>query len=200
MTAYASDVAFTPTVKSIQEAKGSRDAYARMEQRSGWRTAVTPDLETFLSKLDMFYLGTANADGRPYVQYRGGPAGFLKALDDKTLGFADFGGNRQYVTLGNLEDNSKAFLFLMDYETRTRIKVWGKARVIENDDKLIERLSDSAYAGKPERAILFEIEAWDINCPQHIHARVRVDKVAAQIDALKARIRELETKLADVAS
>src|SRR5689334_2824325 len=112
---YASDVAFTPAVKAIQEQKGSRTSYARMERHAGWQTEVTPELTEFLAGLDMFYLGTANSAGQPYIQYRGGSPGFLKPLDAETLGFADFGGNRQYITLGNLSENDQAFLFLMDY-------------------------------------------------------------------------------------
>ncbi len=136
MDSYPSDIAFTPTVKAIQESKGSRQAYRGMESRGGWQTTVTPDLRDFLAELDMFYLGTANAEGQPYIQYRGGPAGFLRVINDRTLGFADFGGNRQYITLGNLQDNPKAFLFLMDYENRRRVKVWGRARVVEGDERL----------------------------------------------------------------
>lgn len=196
MSKIPSDVAFTPSVKSIQEEKGSRSAYARMEQRGGWQTTVTPDLDAFLARIDMFYLGTANAEGQPYIQYRGGPAGFLRIIDAKTLAFADFGGNRQYITLGNLRDNPKAFLFLMDYENRLRIKVWGAARVVEDDPKLLERLADPSYPGNVERAIVFNIDAWDANCPQHIHPRVRLDRVEPVVDGLKQRIRELEAQLA----
>src|SRR5206468_4544575 len=169
MRTFPSDVAFTPAVKAVQEARGSRQSYARMEKGRGWRTTVTPDLADFLADLDMFYLGTANAKGQPYIQYRGGPPGFLKAIDERTLGFADFGGNQQYITLGNLSENPKAFIFLMDYVDRRRVKLWGKARVVEGDPALIERLRDADYKpGRVERAILFEIEAWDMNCSQHI--------------------------------
>jgi predicted pyridoxine 5'-phosphate oxidase superfamily flavin-nucleotide-binding protein len=145
MNHYPSDVAFTPTIKAIQETKGLRQAYHGMEERGGWQTTVTPDLKQYLSELDMFYLGTANADGQPYIQYRGGPVGFLRVIDDKTLGFADFGGNRQYITFGNLQDNPKAFLFLMDYENQRRVKVWGNARVVEGDDDLNAELTDPTY-------------------------------------------------------
>jgi predicted pyridoxine 5'-phosphate oxidase superfamily flavin-nucleotide-binding protein len=127
---FPSDVAFTPAVKAVQQRKGSRAGYARMEAGRGWRTTVSPDLADYLADLDMFYLGTASTAGQPYIQYRGGPPGFLKVLDDKTLGFADFGGNRQYITLGNLSENPKAFLFLMDYANSRRVKVWGTARVV----------------------------------------------------------------------
>lgn len=198
MLQYSSDIAFTPAVKAIQTEKGSRSSYARVEASGGWETTVTPELRAFLTELDMFYLGTANAGGQPYIQYRGGPAGFLKVVDEKTLGFADFAGNRQYITLGNLTENPKAFIFLMDYARRRRIKLWGTARVVENDAPLLERLRDSSYSGKVERAILFEIEAWDVNCPQHIHKRFTQKQVAPVIEQLQARIAELETKLTTI--
>lgn len=143
----------------------------------------------------MFYLGTANPEGQPYIQYRGGTPGFLKKVDEKTLGFADFGGNRQYITLGNLSENPKAFVFLMDYVRSRRIKLWGKARVVEDDPALLNMLRDSTYPGKVERAILFEIEAGDVNCPQHIHKRFPQKQVAPVIEQLQAKIAELEMKL-----
>ena len=195
MRTFSSDIAFTTAVKTIQTAKGSRASYARMEEGGSWETTVTPQLEAFLADLDMFYLGTSNAEGQPYIQYRGGTPGFLKKVDDRTLGFADFGGNRQYITLGNLSENPKAFVFLMDYARSRRIKLWGNARVVDDDSSLIDRLRDPSYPGKVERAILFEIEAWDVNCPQHIHKRFSQTQVAPVIEALQARIAELEAKL-----
>jgi hypothetical protein len=199
MTHYPSDVAFTPAVKAIQEEKGSRRVYAEMEEDSGWQTTVTPDLAKYISGLDMFYLGTANASGQPYIQYRGGAPGFLKVLDEQTLGFADFGGNRQYITLGNLSENPKAFIFLMDYANSRRVKLWGTAKVVENDEKLLERLHDQDYRkGKVERAIVFTLGAWDMNCPQHIHKRYPAREIAPVIEKLQARILELETELANL--
>jgi uncharacterized protein len=171
MNEFPSDIAFTPAVKAIQKRKGSRGSYYRMEQSGGWQTAVTPELAEFLSDLDMFYLGTASADGQPYIQYRGGSPGFLKVIDEHTLGFADFGGNRQYITLGNLSENPKAFIFLMDYAHSRRVKLWGTARVVERDGELLNKVRDPSYPGRAERVILFTLEAWDINCPQHIHKR-----------------------------
>jgi uncharacterized protein len=200
MRRYASDVAFTPAVKAIQVEKGSRAAYARMEWGSGWETTVTPELEAFLADLDMFYLGTANAQGHPYIQYRGGPPGFLKALDERTLAFADFGGNNQYITLGNLSENPKAFLFLMDYAKRRRIKVWGTARVVEGDQELIETLRDPGYPGKVERAIVFEVQAWDSNCPKHIRRRFPEAAVSTLVGELRDRIKELESEVAELKS
>jgi predicted pyridoxine 5'-phosphate oxidase superfamily flavin-nucleotide-binding protein len=192
---YPSDIAFTPAVKPIQDQKGSRKVYARMEHSGGWQTTVTPVLTEFLASLDMFYLGTANGEGQPYIQYRGGVPGFLKVLDEHTLGFADFGGNRQYITLGNLSENPKAFIFLMDYANQQRVKLWGTARVVENDPELLEKLRDPAYPGKVERAILFTIEAWDVNCQQHIHQRFSQRQIAPVIDRLQNRIAELETEV-----
>lgn len=194
---YPSDIAFTPAVKAIQTAKGSRSSYSKMEEQGGWRTAVTPDLEAFLSELDMFYLGTSNSEGQPYIQYRGGSPGFLKIVDEKTLGFADFGGNRQYITLGNLEENPKAFIFLMDYVNSRRIKLWGAAQVVEDDPELLERLRDPEYPGKAERAILFSIASWDVNCPQHIHKRFPQKMVAPVIEELRAKVQVLEERLAE---
>ncbi|MBY0588375.1 pyridoxamine 5'-phosphate oxidase family protein [bacterium] len=195
MREFPSDVAFTPAVKGIQSDKGSRTGYARMESGGSWETCVTPELEAFLADLDMFYLGTANAEGQPYIQYRGGSPGFLKRVDEKTLGFSDFAGNRQYITLGNLSENSKAFIFLMDYARSQRIKLWGNARVVEDDPALLDRLRDSSYPGKVERAILFEIEAWDVNCPQHIHKRFSQKQIVPVIEDLQGRIAELEAKI-----
>jgi uncharacterized protein len=196
MQPYSSDIAFTPAVKAIQEDKGSRRNYAKVERGEGWETEVTPALTAFLAEQDMFYLGTANAAGQPYIQYRGGAPGFLKTIDTKTLGFADFRGNRQYITMGNLVENSKAFIFLMDYANSSRIKLWGTARVIEDDAELLERLADPDYPGKVERAILFSVEAWDVNCPQHIHKRLPQREVVLAIQERQARIEELEAKLA----
>lgn len=196
MRQFPSDIAFTPAVKNIQKAKGSRGSYAKVEQGRGWRTTVTPDLTEFLADLDMFYLGTASAEGQPYIQYRGGSPGFLKVLDEKTLAFADFGGNRQYITLGNFSENPKAFIFLMDYANSRRVKLWGSARVVENDPELLDRLHDPAYPGQVERAILFTVEAWDINCPQHIHKRYSQREVQPIIEQLQRRISELEAQLA----
>ncbi len=195
MRQFASDIAFTPAVKGIQADKGSRSSYARMETGGSWETEVTPELGAFFADLDMFYLGTANAEGQPYIQYRGGSPGFLRKVDEKTVGFADFGGNRQYITLGNLSENPRAFIFLMDYVRSRRIKLWGKARVVDDDPALFARLHDSSYPGKVERAILFEIEAWDVNCPQHIHKRFPQKQVAPVIEQLQAKIAELEARL-----
>ena len=186
------DVAFTDSVKEIQTRKGSRAPYAKLEQRGGWKDRVTSELAAFLAERDSFYLATANALGQPYVQHRGGPRGFLRVLDERTLAFADFRGNRQYISQGNLAENDRAFLFLMDYARRRRIKIWGRARVVEDDPALLERLADPAYEGRPEQAIVFHIEAWDVNCPQHIPQRFDAEQVASTVAALQTRIDELE--------
>ena len=171
MGEYVSDIAFTDTVKSIQKEKGSRDNYARMEQNAGWHDRVTDYLADFFAERDSFYIATVSAEGQPYIQHRGGPKGFLKIIDEKTIGFADFKGNRQYVSYGNLLDNDKVCLFLMDYPNRKRIKLWGTAKVIEDDADLINELIVPGYKGIPERAFIIQIKAWDINCPQHITPR-----------------------------
>ena len=193
MPATASDVAFSPAVKAIQARRGSREAYARREARGGWRDRVTPDLAAFLAQCRSFYLGTASAAGQPYIQHRGGLPGFLCVLDEKTLGFADYRGNRQYITIGNLAENPQAFIFLMDYASRIRIKLWGTARVFENDDALLRQVSRITSA-PPERCILFRVEAWDRNCKQHIPRLLAAEDVEEHVSALEARIAELEAE------
>jgi predicted pyridoxine 5'-phosphate oxidase superfamily flavin-nucleotide-binding protein len=170
---FSSDVAFTPAVKAIQASKGSRQAYARMEQRGGWATKVTHDLADFIHDQNSFFLATASADGQPYIQHRGGPPGFLRVIDETTLGFADFRGNKQFISLGNLAENPKVHLFLIEYETRRRVKIWGEARVVEDDPALVHALTVPGYDAKPERAIVIHITAWDENCPQHIPQQPR---------------------------
>jgi len=196
MNAFTSDVAFTPTVKAIQARKGSRESYARVEQRGGWRATITPDLAAFIEAQTSVFLATANADGQPYIQHRGGPAGFLKVLDEHMIGFADFAGNRQFITQGNLEDNDQAFLFLIDYMMRQRIKIWGKARVVENDPEQMARLMPENYKARPEQMILFTVSAWDANCPQHIPQRFEAADVAAALAERDRRIASLEREVA----
>lgn len=197
---FTSDVAFTASVKSEQEKRGSRKGYQKMEERGGWRTTVDDDLRTFIGTRESFYLGTVNADGYPYVQHRGGKAGFLKVLDENRLAFADFAGNRQYITLGNLNDNPKAFIFLMDYRNRRRIKVWGHATYVEDDEALMDQLIDEDYNARPERAVIFTIEAWDSNCPQHIPQMWSEAEIAPVVNAMNARIEELEAEVSALKS
>jgi hypothetical protein len=193
--AFPSDIAFTPAVKAQQARMGSRRAYAHMEEGSGWQTRVTPELEEFIAKQDSFYLATSNAAGQPYIQHRGGPRGFLRVLDEHTLGFADFAGNKQYITLGNLQENAKCHLFLMDYAHRRRIKIWGELRAVEGDAALVARLKPEGYKARVERVLLIELKAWDVNCPQHIPLKIDADDVAAAIAKRDERIAELEAEV-----
>ncbi|UCH90789.1 MAG: pyridoxamine 5'-phosphate oxidase family protein [Nitrospirota bacterium] len=194
MTQPTSNIAFTPSVKAVQERMGSRAQYARMEEGAGWSKTVTRELSDFLNEVDSIYLATASAEGRPYIQHRGGPKGFLKILDDRTLAFADFAGNRQYISVGNLAENNQAFLFLMDYATQTRIKIWGRAEVMENDPDLLPQLINAQYKGKPERVIRFHVEAWDANCRQHIPLKYSQGDVESIVQPLRDRIATLEAE------
>ncbi|HSF10095.1 MAG TPA: pyridoxamine 5'-phosphate oxidase family protein [Nitrospirales bacterium] len=195
MTQLTSDIAFTPSVKAVQERLGSRQHYTRMEEGEGWLDTITPELADFICERDSFYFATASGAGRPYIQHRGGPKGFLRVLDARTLAFADFKGNRQYISLGNLAENHQAFLFLMDYATQTRIKMWGTAEVIEDAHDLLKQLTDSQYKGKPERVIRFHVEAWDANCRQYIPGKYSQEEVDRLMLPLKNRITALETEI-----
>jgi uncharacterized protein len=193
---YSSDVAFTPAVKSIQARKGSREAYAHGEQNGGWRTEIDERLAGQLAGTNSLYLATATADGQPYIQHRGGPKGFIRILDKNTIAFADYSGNRQYLTQGNLLENPKAHIFVMDYAHRRRVKMWGEARVVEDDPALMQSLMPKGYKARPEQVILFRISAWDTNCPQHIPQKFDAADVAAALAERDARIAELESELA----
>jgi predicted pyridoxine 5'-phosphate oxidase superfamily flavin-nucleotide-binding protein len=194
--ASSSDVAFTPAVKAIQARKGSRGAYARVEQNGGWRTEIDENLAAFLADANSLYFATASADGQPYIQHRGGPKGFVKILDNRTLAFADYSGNRQYITQGNLAENAKAHIFVMDYAHRRRVKIWGEARVVEDDPALLASLMPQGYKARPEQVVLFTIAAWDTNCPQHIPQKFDAADVAAALASRDARIADLEAELA----
>ena len=196
MPSPSSDVAFTPAVKAIQAKRGSRPHFAKMEDKGGWDTAITPHLTGFLAEARSFYLATASADGQPYVQHRGGPPWFVRVIGERTLGFADFKGNRQYITTGNLAENGKAFIFVMDYAQRRRVKIWGRARVVEGDAALLAKLWPEGYKARPEQVIVFEVEAWDTNCPQHIPQMFHAEDVARTVQQFQARIRELEAEVA----
>jgi predicted pyridoxine 5'-phosphate oxidase superfamily flavin-nucleotide-binding protein len=193
--AYASDVAFTPTVKAVQTRKGSRPSYARMEERGSWRTRITPELAAFIAAQRSVFLATASRNGQPYIQHRGGPPGILRVLDERILGFADFAGNRQYITQGNLADNPKAQLFLIDYARRRRVKIWGEAQVVEGDAELLAKLMPESYKARPEQVILFTVAAWDANCPQHIPQRFEAADVAAALAERDQRIAALEDEI-----
>lgn len=195
-----SDIAFSPAVKAQQAAKGSRELFERVEAKRPWPDRITPDLARFIAAQTSVFLGTASASGQPYIQHRGGPAGFLKVLDERRLGFADLAGNRQYITLGNLSENPRAFLFLIDYAQQRRVKLWGAARVVEDDPQLVAQLRTGGGRGRPERAILFDIGTWDVNCQQHIPQRFEAGDVAAALTARDERIAWLEARLAACAA
>lgn len=192
VAAPSSDIAFTPSVKAVQDRKGSRATYAKMEARGGFRTTITPELVAFLAEIDTAYLATASAEGQPYAQHRGGPKGFIRVLDERTLGFADYRGNRQFITAGNLAENDRVFLFLMDYANLRRVKIWGRARIVEDDSGLIGSLMPEGYEARPEQAVLIAVDAWDVNCPQHIPQKLNGTDVADAISRLQARIAALE--------
>jgi len=194
MFAPSSDVAFTDSVKAVQARHQSRAQYARMEARGGFRTAIDADLTAFLAHVDTAYLATSNAAGQPYAQHRGGPKGFIRVVDAHTLGFADYAGNKQFITTGNLAENNQAFLFLMDYPARRRIKLWGRARVVEGDAALEAALMPADYPARPQQVILFQVTAWDVNCPQHIPQKFDAADVAAALEQLQARVVELEAE------
>jgi predicted pyridoxine 5'-phosphate oxidase superfamily flavin-nucleotide-binding protein len=188
-----SDIVFTPAARRAQAERGSAGAYDK-RVAAGFPDRVTNELAAFIAGLDTAFLATVSAAGAPYIQHRGGPKGFIKVLDDKTLGFADYAGNRQYITLGNLAENERAYLFLLDFGARRRIKVWGRARVVEDDPALLARLADPGYRARPERAILFTVEAWDVNCSQHITPRFTEAEVVEATAPLRDRIAELEAE------
>ncbi|KUR72144.1 pyridoxamine 5'-phosphate oxidase [Novosphingobium fuchskuhlense] len=196
----AVDYAFTPSVKAAQIRKGSRPHYAGMIMAD----RIDARLVAFVAEVRSFYLGTASAPtaghpcAQPYIQHRGGPKGFLKVLDDRRLAFADYRGNRQYISTGNAAENRKAFLFLMDYANRRRIKLWGELDVIEGDADLEAALAMPGYRGVPEQAMVFTITAWDINCPQHIPQLLPAEEVAEALAVRDARIAALEAQLAAI--
>jgi len=196
MTRPPSDIAFSPAVKAEQLRRGSRAQFEAMERGRGWPSTVTPDLAAVLAAARSFYLGTASVAGQPYIQHRGGPPGFLQVIDDRTLGFADLSGNRQYITTGNLAENPRAFIFIMDYARRRRTKIWGRARIVEDDEALLARLRPAQGQATAERVILFTIEAWDRNCPQHIPQLIPIEDAAAALQQLQQRVAELESELA----
>lgn len=194
MKTPSSDVAFTPAVKAVQERRGSRLAFARMEEGGGFEIEITEELARFVAERDSAYFATASASGQPYVQHRGGPKGFIHVLDERTLAWADYKGNRQYVTTGNLAENERAFLFLMDYANRARVKLWGRARVVEDDPALLARLMPPGYRARAEQAVLFTVDAWDVNCRQHIPQKLDAADVRDAIAKLEARVGALEAE------
>ncbi len=201
MTARYLNLLFSLAVKAVQQQNGSRDAYAKRD------TASDPDRLTenevqFIASRDSFYMASVGATGWPYVQHRGGPAGFVKIVDERTIGFADFRGNRQYVSVGNLADDNRVSLFMMDYPRRARLKVLGRARPVDLAamPELAAVLINATYGAKVERGIVIDIEAFDWNCSQHITERFTPAEIEPTIDALKARIAELEGEVASMKS
>jgi uncharacterized protein len=192
---FSSDVAFTLAVKAVQTRKGSRNGYRKMEEGGSWQTTITPDLEEFIAEQTSVFVATASAGGQPYIQHRGGPAGFLHVIDNKTIAFADFDGNRQYITQGNLAENAKAHLFLIDYANRRRVKIWGEARVVENDAELTAKLMPHGYKARPDQVIVFKVAAWDANCRQHIPQRFEAADVTAALAERDKRIETLEAEV-----
>lgn len=194
------DLVFSRAVKTVQERRGTREANARARRDEGWRREIGADLVAFIAERRSLYLGTASADGRPYIQHRGGPKGFLKVLGATGLGFADFDGAGQFITLGNLAENDKAFIFLMDYLERRRVKLWGRAYVVEDDPWMMNRLAHPEFREEPRRGIVFEVEAWDVNGPSHIPQFVAIEDVQAIVDEHRQRIAELEQRIAGLAN
>ncbi len=192
----SSDVVFSPSIRAIQSTRGSRELYAKYESKGGFRTEIDARLRDALAEANSAYFVTASASGQPYAQHRGGPRGFIRVVDEHTIGFADYSGNRQYITIGNLAENPQAFLFLMDYAHRRRVKIWGRARVIENDKSLIRSLMPDDSEDHPEAAILIEIGAWDTNCPQNIPQKFEADDVAAALAERDAEIARLKAEIA----
>jgi len=195
MNEYISDIAFTPSVKGEQEKHGSRKGYQKMAEKRDWQNTISDDLKYFIAERDSIYIATSNKDGQPYIQHRGGPKGFLKVLDEHTLAFADYSGNKQYISMGNLAENDKAYIFLMDYPNRQRIKIWGTAKVVEDDAELLARIMPEGYKARPERVFVFTITAWDVNCPQHITPRHDEDMVRQVTEKLTACVTELEAEI-----
>lgn len=183
-------IAFSDAVRRMQTRLGSRRIYEAAE----WPIDITKDLEAFISAQRSAFLATASAGGLPYVQHRGGPPGFLRLLDSRTIGMADFRGNRQYITLGNLSENDRVLLFLIDYAHRQRVKIWGRAKVVENDMTLLAALTPAG--GRADRALVIHVDAWDANCPQHIPMRLEADEVSQRLAQRDARIADLEREVA----
>lgn len=198
MSDRVSDIAFTDAVKAQQERLGSRDMYDSQMQHRDWQSEITEDLAAFLAQRNSFYMATISETGYPYIQHRGGPKGFLKVLDTKTLGFADLSGNRQYISTGNLDGSDKVHLFLMDYGNKRRIKLWGRARIVEGDGALLDKLAAPQLRVKAERAFLITVDAWDVNCPQYI-PELYSDEIVQQVASkMTQRIAALEAENAEL--
>lgn len=189
------DILFSPATRAIQERYGSRDTIARLETREHWKSCLSEDVISFIRNCNSFYLGTASREGRPYIQHRGGPPGFIHVLDQQTLAWPEFKGNRQYITAGNLSENNQACIFLMDYSLPRRIKLWGRAKIVEDFDTLIPDKPPSSYYTKIERAIQFTVEAWDENCRQYIPDHVSDSALMVKLQHSQNRIVLLEQEI-----
>ena len=196
---YISDIAFSASVKKRQEEMGSRSTYKKMAERRDWQKQLTM-LRPFITARDSFYMSSVNADGQPYIQHRGGPKGFLKILDESHLVFADYSGNRQYISVGNFDDNNKVHLFLMDYPNRTRIKIWGEATIVSKDDENLKKFLDKEYGAEVERFIKIKVPAWDANCPQHIQQRYTWEEMEPHFDVLNQKIQDLEKQIGELSA
>lgn len=192
-----SKIVFTPAVRALQEVDGSRASYAKNDLGEPHHDRLGEREAAFIAMRDSFYMATVTETDWPYIQHRGGPAGFLRVLDEKTIAFADFRGNRQFVSVGNLANNDRVALFLMDYAHQARLKILGHAGVVElkDDPALAAKLALPGYRAKPERAFVITVEAFDWNCPQHISQRFTLAEVEDAVGAMKARIAELEAEL-----
>ena len=197
---FSSDIAFTSAVKEIQHRKGSRRAYEKMEAGGSWETRITTELARFIEAQRSVFLATANAEGQPYIQHRGGPPGFLRVIDERSIGFVDFTGNRQYITQGNLAVNPKAQLFLIDYANQARVKIWGEAKVLEATGKLADGLMPEEYKARADQIIVFSVLAWDMNCRRHIPQRLEAADVEAALGERDRRIEALEAEVARLQS
>ena len=196
MPHHFAEIAFTPTVKKVQETLGSRASYARMESVPDAVNQRFTDAEAgFISTRNSLYMATVTETGWPYVQHRGGPTGFVRVLDEATIGFPDFRGNRQYVSVGNLVTDDRVSLFFMDYPKKTRLKLFGRARIIGLDDQaMLARLETPDYRARIERGFIIKVEGFDWNCPQHITPRFTQAEVEAAVAPLMARLRAAEAE------
>ena len=194
MSATPSDIVFSAAVKAVQSRRGSRDQMAARGTGGGWPERISADLAGFIGTITTCYIATASAGGQPTIQHRGGPPGFLVVVDDTTIAFADFAGNQQYVTTGNLTENSRICLFLIDCENRRRVKIWGHARTVDDDPALIARLTPAASRARVQQAVIITVETFDVNCSQHIPQKFDAADVASTIKTFQARVRELDAE------
>jgi len=191
------EIAFTPAVLAEQVHQGSAESYAKfLDPAAAPGNRLGPAEAAFVAQRDGFYQATVSETGWPYVQFRGGPRGFLKLLDEGTLAYADFRGNRQYLSVGNLKGDDRVALILVDYPNRRRLKVWGHARIVDvkEDPDLVARLHDPAYKARPERAVVIAVAALDWNCPQHLPQRYTLEELEPALSQLRAELQRLQAE------